>query len=175
MHPGLGRLQPPEGGAVELPPCPALPGAAGGPGVTTAPVKVWVLQQQERHWVYGRAPLKRTCGKTKHPSGCVKTKHPSPAPWPCSLPKARSPDPAGHTCRPARLVQTPGPCQSHVETSFLFFFFFGLFSVTPAAYGSPQARGLIKATAAGLHHSHSHTGSELRLRPTPQLMATRDP
>ena len=29
--------------------------------------------------------------------------------------------------------------------------------------------------AAGLHHSHSNVGSELRLRSTPQLMATSDP
>ena len=27
---------------------------------------------------------------------------------------------------------------------------------TPAAYGSSQARGLIGATASGLHHSHSN-------------------
>ena len=29
----------------------------------------------------------------------------------------------------------------------------------PAAYGSSQARGRIEATAAGLHHSRSNTGS----------------
>ena len=38
------------------------------------------------------------------------------------------------------------------------------------AYGGPQARGQTGATAAGLHHSNA--GSELCLRPTPQLMAT---
>ena len=38
-----------------------------------------------------------------------------------------------------------------------------------------QARGLIRAAAAGLHHSHSNTGSELCLWPTPQLTATPDP
>ena len=45
------------------------------------------------------------------------------------------------------------------------------------AYGDPQARGPIGATAAGLRHSHSHsnTGSELCLRPTPQLTAMSDP
>ena len=45
----------------------------------------------------------------------------------------------------------------------------------PAAYGGSQARGLIGAVATGLHHSHSNAGSEPRLQPTPQLMATPDP
>uniref|UniRef100_A0A8D0ZUE2 Sushi domain-containing protein n=1 Tax=Sus scrofa TaxID=9823 RepID=A0A8D0ZUE2_PIG len=39
----------------------------------------------------------------------------------------------------------------------------------PTAYGSSQARGLIRAVAAGLHHGHSNAGSEPRLQPTPQL------
>ena len=46
------------------------------------------------------------------------------------------------------------------------------------AYGHSQARGRIGATAAGLHHglhhSHGNAGSELRLRPTPQLTTTPD-
>ena len=46
---------------------------------------------------------------------------------------------------------------------------------TLAAYGSSWARGRIGATAAGLHHSHSNEGSQLRLRPTPQLLETLDP
>ena len=53
------------------------------------------------------------------------------------------------------------------------FFFFLLFRATLMAYGGSQARGLIVATAAGLHQSH--TRSEPHLRPTPQLMATPDP
>ena len=40
---------------------------------------------------------------------------------------------------------------------FFFFFFFGLFRATPAAHGGSQARGLIRAVAAGL--LHSNTGS----------------
>ena len=56
-----------------------------------------------------------------------------------------------------------------------FFFFFLLFRAVPAAYGGSQARGLIGVTAAGLHHSHSNSGYELCLPPTPQLMATPDP
>ena len=43
------------------------------------------------------------------------------------------------------------------------------------AYGGPQAKGLIRATAAGLCHSRSNMESELHLQPTPQLMATPDP
>ena len=39
----------------------------------------------------------------------------------------------------------------------------------------PRLRGRIRATAAGLHHSQSNEGSELRLRPTLQLMAMPDP
>ena len=40
--------------------------------------------------------------------------------------------------------------------------------------GDSQARGLIGAVAACLRQSHSNSGSELRLRPTPQLTATLD-
>ena len=35
----------------------------------------------------------------------------------------------------------------------LFFFSFGIFRATPTAYGGSQARGLVGATATGLHHS----------------------
>ena len=56
-----------------------------------------------------------------------------------------------------------------------FFFFFGLFRAAPMTYGGSQARGLIGATAAGLHHSCSSAGSEPCLQPTPQLTATLDP
>ena len=40
---------------------------------------------------------------------------------------------------------------------------FFLFTAAPAAYGGSQARGWIGAAAAGLHHSHHNTGSELHL------------
>ena len=43
------------------------------------------------------------------------------------------------------------------------------------AYGASQARGLIGAVATGLCQSHSNVGSEMHLRPTPQLTATLDP
>ena len=44
----------------------------------------------------------------------------------------------------------------------------------PAAYGGSQARSWIRAVATGLRQSHSNSGSEPRLQPTPQLMATPD-
>ena len=52
---------------------------------------------------------------------------------------------------------------------------FLLFRAAPSTHGGSQARGLIGATTAGLHHSHSSARSELHLRPTPQLMATPNP
>ena len=63
------------------------------------------------------------------------------------------------------------------EQRFVFFvlFCFCLFRAVPEAYGGSQARGLIRAVAVGLHHSHSKARSEPHLRPTPQLMATPDP
>ena len=42
-------------------------------------------------------------------------------------------------------------------------FFLFVFRAAPAAYGGSQARGQTEAIAAGLHHSHSNAGSELRL------------
>ena len=55
------------------------------------------------------------------------------------------------------------PCRNTTD------FFFFPFRATPMAYGSSQARGLIGAAAAGLHHSHSNVGSKFRQQPTPQL------
>ena len=58
------------------------------------------------------------------------------------------------------------------------FNFFGIFAfsrVVPVAYGESQARGLIRAVAAGLFQDHSNVGSEPRLQPIPQLTATLDP
>ena len=39
----------------------------------------------------------------------------------------------------------------------LFIYLFLLFRATPVAYGGSQASGLIEATTASLHHSHSNT------------------
>ena len=52
---------------------------------------------------------------------------------------------------------------------------FWLFRAAPAAYGGSQAKGPIGAVAVSLRNSHSNSGSELHLQPTPQLMATPDP
>ena len=66
--------------------------------------------------------------------------------------------------------------------SFLFkvifkIIFFCLLRAAPVAYGSPQVRGPVRATAARLCHSHSHSnmGSRLCQRPTPQFMPKPDP
>ena len=48
------------------------------------------------------------------------------------------------------------------------------FRASPTAYGSSQARGRIRAVAAGLHHSHSNTESKPGLRAPPQLTAILD-
>ena len=43
-----------------------------------------------------------------------------------------------------------------LENFFFFLIFsFLLFKAAPVAYAGSQARGLIRATAANLHHSHS--------------------
>ena len=62
---------------------------------------------------------------------------------------------------------------SQTCSSALIYFF--LFRAVPVAYRSSRVRGLIRTAAAGLHHSHSDTRSELSLWPTPQLVAMLDP
>ena len=69
-------------------------------------------------------------------------------------------------------------CDYHGEMPFFkaFPFFFFFFGAAPAAYGHSQARGLIRAIAAGLCQSHSNARSKLCLQhTTPQLAATLDP
>ena len=72
----------------------------------------------------------------------------------------------------------PRKCFKSFFISFFFFFFFFLFSggTAPLAHGGSQPRGLTgaRATIAGLHHSHSNSGSKPLLQPTPQLKATPD-
>ena len=58
---------------------------------------------------------------------------------------------------------------------FIYLLSFVVSRAAPAAYGGSQARGPIRDIAASLRQSHSNTGSEPRLQPTPQLMATPDP
>ena len=64
---------------------------------------------------------------------------------------------------------------NYLHSVFLSSFFFLLFRAKPLAYEGSQARGWIRAVAAGLCHSHSNTRSEPCLQPTPQLMTTLDP
>ena len=66
-------------------------------------------------------------------------------------------------------------CPDILSINHFFFLAFLLFRAAPAAYGGSQACGRIRAAAAGLRHSHSNIRSELRLQPTPQLMAMPDP
>ena len=47
-------------------------------------------------------------------------------------------------------------CKLH---HFIFYLFTLLFRATHTAYRSFQARGRIRAAAAGLHHGHSNAGS----------------
>ena len=65
----------------------------------------------------------------------------------------------------------------HFFLSLVFFFFclFAISWIAPTAYGGSQARGPIGAVAASLHQSHSNSGSEPSLQPTPQLTAMPDP
>ena len=54
---------------------------------------------------------------------------------------------------------------------FIYFYFYFLFKAAGAAYESSQARGWIRATAAGLQQRQM----ELHLRPTPPFAAKPDP
>ena len=51
--------------------------------------------------------------------------------------------------------------------------FFCLFRAAPTAHGGSQARGRIRAVAAGLRHSHSNAGPKPSLQPTPQFRAAQ--
>ena len=65
-------------------------------------------------------------------------------------------------------------CRGRSFCCFLFVYF-GLFRVTPMAYGSSWARSWTGDSAASLRHSHSNARSEPCLQPTPQLTGTSDP
>ena len=62
-----------------------------------------------------------------------------------------------------------------LRTFFFFFFFALLFRASSTAYGNSQARGWIRTVATGVYHSHSNSGSEPSLQPTPQLTETPSP
>ena len=65
--------------------------------------------------------------------------------------------------------------EMYIQKMDPFNHFLFLFRATAAAEGGSQAGNPIRATAAGLHHSHNDTGSEPCLQSTPQLTATPDP
>ena len=84
-------------------------------------------------------------------------------------------------CFQPELHQLPSWPQSSQQDSLKFpephgLYFFNFFwGGAPVAYGGSKARGLIRAAAATLCHSHSSGGSRSRLRPLPQLTAMPDP
>ena len=65
------------------------------------------------------------------------------------------------------------PIKNHCPISFVLSFAFS--RAAPLPYGASQARGPTGAIDASLHQSPSNMGSEVCLRPTPQLMAMLDP
>ena len=68
-------------------------------------------------------------------------------------------------------VPNPVPtCMGFVTWDKLLFL-----RAAPKAHGGSQARGQIRAVAAGLRHRHSNAGSKPQLRPIPQLEASADP
>ena len=71
--------------------------------------------------------------------------------------------------QPSSLLPHQGKDSLIYLSFFLSFFFSFLFRATPTAYGSSQARGRIRATAASLH-----TRPELCLLTTPLRTATPD-
>ena len=89
-----------------------------------------------------------------------------------------TPDPLTHCAGPGTKLafwhcrDTANPLAPQQELLRLFIYLL-LFRATPTAYGDSQARSQIRATAAGLRHYHSRTGS--KIQPTPQLTATLDP
>ena len=66
-------------------------------------------------------------------------------------------------------------CRGGLTCYFLFFLSFFFLRAATVAYGDSQARVQIRAAAAGLHHSHIRTRSEVCQQPIPELKATPDP
>ena len=62
-----------------------------------------------------------------------------------------------------------------ITTNSLMNFSVFFFRAIPVAHGNSQAKGRIRAVAAGLCHSHGKAKSKPWVRPTPQLTATQDP
>ena len=106
------------------------------------------------------------------------TPHPSAPASGKACPPPRGLQGEGRLPRAGKRKLLPFWCVGGVWTRVLslsLFFFFCLFKAIPAAYGGSQARGLIRAAAAGLHHSHSNFKSEPCLGSASQLTATLGP
>ena len=58
---------------------------------------------------------------------------------------------------------------------FVYLFIFAILGLHPQHMEGSQARGQIRAEVAGLHHSHSNTGSKPCPQSTPQLTAMSNP
>ena len=83
------------------------------------------------------------------PGGVCEDERATLCPWvtvpsPHTIRPPWGPPQAGHLCCPSGIPSLPLPP---------FFLSFCLFRATPATYGGSQARGLIGATVASLHHS----------------------
>ena len=72
-------------------------------------------------------------------------------------------------------LKAPNICLGLYFNRHFTLFVFCLFKAAPMAYGSFQARVLIRATVARLGHSHINARSEVRLQPIPQVTAMPDP
>ena len=66
-------------------------------------------------------------------------------------------------------------CIIHILYFSIYYEVLTFSRATPAACGSSQARGQIRAETTGLHYSHSNAGSKSCLWPVPQLTAIPDP
>ena len=95
---------------------------------------------------------------------------PMPQLWQCQSLKA-TPGRGSWHCTDTTDLGTP---QWELPEHIFFPFFFFL-RAPPVAYGSSQVMGQIKASAVGLCHSHSNTGSKLHLWPMPQLATMLEP
>ena len=124
-------------------------------GLSSYASSSWPLLEAPGSHLEKNSPLFQPC--TSHPRPCFLISPPdlcfppSPA-WAAG--GSLQPD---NSLMAAQLVHHP--------LSFFFFCFFCVcfFRAAPAACGSSQARGRIRAAAVSLRHSHSHAGSEPRL------------
>ena len=72
-----------------------------------------------------------------------------------------------HSYYVLEMLALPSQENQGISVVDLFFFFFCLFRASLAAMKVSQTGGHVRATAAGLHHSHSNVGAKPRLWTTP--------